>query len=208
MAQFRDLAEYCRQLRREGLLNSGVEYFVNEEGLIDSRPIPCSESEGAVAVRRLNDILKGLNAWRSSLNRSKDLEEWRASEIGKFLQLLTEKLNQQLTRIEDYRRTGRTIGDSTYNSRVLIFFSKVGLEFFDLVGSADFQDKWRWSQSHALKKFAREFQERNGREQDERTMHANAEKIIAIDDHLRNHGNVKGLESTINALLNVQYPRF
>lgn len=208
LAVFKDTAEYCRKLQAEGRINSGLSYFINEQGEIKVRPLsrpeygPDDLTQPAGLLPIMRTVLGNLQGFRYVLSTFRSREEWNTSSVGKLFRDLQEQMSDQIFAVRAYERTG----DTVYNLRSIQFLIESINELSTLMLSPAFKMKWRFFQFRALNQFAEKFQERSRQEKLAQGIHERADQFILLDEYLQRLGRNPEFDRVVNTLLDKNIP--
>jgi hypothetical protein len=203
VARFQEAVDYCRKLQAAGRIFSGVDFCLNENGIIDVRARKPKEVLFGDPPRlfRLEDatntVLTHLQQVRHALSASFDLESrrWNAMPIGKILANMEQGLRNQHYASEDYVRDGSGV----YNVRTMHFLFGEVIKLLFLIVDESFRKRWRSGKLRLLNQYAVDFNERQEEHKLLLTLHMNAQLILCLGERRDLYGD-KGIEHLITTI--------
>ncbi len=205
--RFQEIVEHCRKLDRAGLIFSGVEFYLLENGIIAIKPRQSKEVWFGNPPRlfRLEEatetLLTHLQQTRHELGVffNLDSSRWNASPIGKALSTMEKMLREQHYKTESHA-TGR---GGTYNVRTIHFLFSAMTELLQLILNEPFKKSWRWRKLRLLNQWGTNFIVWNQEQAILRTLHMHAQLILCLGERLDLHGS-EGIEDLIDTIANTQ----
>jgi len=175
--QFERLLQFCRALKEQNRICSGVIFKMMPDLRIEAHnvpPAPGSVGERIGVEQVVQLALTSFQGFRERLSRSFDFNSnrWNNSPIGKMTKYIEENLRGQLYKIQ---------GGHIYNGYTLMFIAREAADLCDLAASRTFPRR-SWNQLKVLNSHALKFNRRNERRIDLVKASTTAELIIAFDD--------------------------